>query len=103
MVICSQLSDNPNTSVTNMAEYLAAEVTREQMLSTPLVWVEHYPEHEGDIGEYSLVRFSSWDLQEGCLGTVWRYRIGSPEWSPLSPTDMDALLEDKLHDQEKAG
>src|SRR5918994_4735176 len=26
VVICSQLADNPNTSVTNMAEYLAAEV-----------------------------------------------------------------------------
>ena len=26
VVVCSQLADNGNTSVTNMAEYLAAEV-----------------------------------------------------------------------------
>lgn len=57
VVICSQLPDNKNTSVTNMAEYLAAEVVEEYELPTPLVWIEHYPEHEGHIGEYSLFRF----------------------------------------------
>jgi hypothetical protein len=85
VVICSQLPDNDNTSVTNMAEYLAAEVIREQNLPTPLAWIEHYPEHEGEIREYSLVRFSSWELTEMCLGGVWRCRIGSPRWSPLRP------------------
>ena len=83
MVICSQLPDIDNTSVTNMAEYLAAEVIKEHGLPTPLVWVEHYPEHEGDIGEYSLVNFSDWQPLEVCLGGVWRYRVGSPRWSPL--------------------
>jgi hypothetical protein len=51
VIICSQLPDNPNTSVTNMAEYLAAEVIEEHSLPTPLTWIEHYPEHEGEIGE----------------------------------------------------
>jgi hypothetical protein len=32
VVICSQLQDNENTSVTNMAEYLAAEVIKEHKL-----------------------------------------------------------------------
>jgi hypothetical protein len=36
VVICSQLPDNPNTSVTNMAEYLAAEIIEEHSLPTPL-------------------------------------------------------------------
>jgi hypothetical protein len=35
VVICSQLPDNHNTSVTNMAEYLAAEVIEEHSLPTP--------------------------------------------------------------------
>jgi hypothetical protein len=47
VVICSQLQDNENTSGTNMAEYLAAEVIKERSLSTPLTWVEHYPERRG--------------------------------------------------------
>jgi hypothetical protein len=85
VVTCSQPPDNPNTSVTNMAEYLAAEVIEEHCLPTPLTWIEHYPEHEGEIGEYSLVRFSSWELTEMCLGGVWRCLIGSPRWSPLRP------------------
>jgi hypothetical protein len=89
VVICSQLTENDNTSVTNMAEYLAAEVVEEHSLSTPLTWVEHYPEHEGEIGEYSLVRFSSWELQEVCLSGVLRYRVGSPRWSPLCREEVD--------------
>jgi hypothetical protein len=93
VVICSQLPDNDNTSVTNMAEYLAAEVIEEHKLLTPLTWVEHYPEHEGDIGEYSLVRFSSWRREEVRLGGVWRYRMGSPAWSPLSTQKLEALLD----------
>ena len=38
-----QPPDNPNTSVTNMAEYLSTEVTGEPSLPTPLAWGEHYP------------------------------------------------------------
>jgi hypothetical protein len=93
VVICSQLPNNDNTSVTNMAEYLAAEVMQEHKLPTPLVWIEHYPEHKGKIGEYSLVRFSSWDPTEVCLGSVWRYRMGSPKWSHLPSDAVDDLLE----------
>jgi hypothetical protein len=85
MVVCSQLPDNDNTSVTNMAEYLAAEVIEKHKLPSLLTWIEHNPEHEGEIGEYSLVKFSSWELTEMCLGGVWRYRVGSPAWSPLDP------------------
>ena len=63
MAICSQLPDNANTSVTNMADYLAAEVIEEHSLPTPLTWIEHYPEHEGQIGEYSLGRSSDRDAR----------------------------------------
>jgi hypothetical protein len=87
VVICSQLPDNDNTSVTNMAEYLTAEVIEKHGLPTPLSWIEHYPEHEGEIGEYSLVEFSSWEPVEVYLGSVWRCRIGSPEWLPLHCED----------------
>ena len=92
MVICSQLPDNKNTSVTNMAEYLVAEVIEEHALATPLIWIEHYPRHQGQPGEYSFVRFSSWERQEACLEGVWRYRVGSPRWSSLHPEEVDALI-----------
>ena len=44
MVVCSQLPDNENTSVTNMAECRAAEVIEQHGLPTPLMWIEHYPD-----------------------------------------------------------
>jgi hypothetical protein len=93
IVICSQLPGNDNTSITNMAEYLAAEIIEEHGLFTPFVWVEHYPEHKGEIREYSLVRFSSWECTQVCLGGVWRYRVGSPRWSPLGREEVDVLIE----------
>ena len=70
VVICSQLPKYGNTSVTNMADYLAAKVMKEHGLPTPFVWIEHYPEHEGELGEWSLVEFSSWGCAEVCLGGV---------------------------------
>ena len=91
VVICSQLPDNDNTSVTNMAEYLAAAVIEEHSLPTPLAWIEHYPEHEGGPGEWSLVRFSSWEMEEVCLGGVWRHRVGSPCWLPLDAEEVAGL------------
>ena len=91
VVICSQLPDNDNTSVTNMAEYLAAEVIEEHDLPVPLAWIEHYPEHEGEIGEYSLVAFLSWELQETLLGGVWRLRVGKPRWSHLDPKEVGKM------------
>ena len=91
VVICSQPPDNPNTSVTNMAEYLAAEVIQKHSLPTPLTWIEHYPEHEGEIGEYSLVVFSGWERREVCLGGIWRHRVGSPRWLPLNAEEVEAL------------
>jgi hypothetical protein len=95
VVICSQLLDNPNTSVTNMAEYLAAEVIKERSLPTPLTWIEHYPEHEGEVGEYSLVMFSAWELEEVCLGGIWRLRVGVPSWYHLRPEEVELLLRDR--------
>ncbi len=97
VVICSQLPDNDNTSVTNMAEYLAAEVIEEHGLATPLTWIEHYPEHRGEPGEYSLVIFSSCERREVCLGGVWRYRVGSPKWSLLKPQEVDTLIESSVN------
>ncbi|MDP9477754.1 MAG: hypothetical protein M3R38_19070 [Actinomycetota bacterium] len=92
VVVCSQLPDNTNTSVTNMAEYLAAEVVEACSLPAPLVWLEHYPEHEGRIGEWSRVRFSSWKAAEVCLGGVRRRRLGSPRWSHLAPEEAERLM-----------
>jgi hypothetical protein len=74
-----------------MAEYLAAEVIEKHGLFKPLVWIDHYPEREGERGEYSLVIFSSWEIEEAYLGGVRRRRLGRPRWSPLRPEQAAGL------------
>lgn len=97
VVVCSQLPDSRNTGVTNMAEYLAAEVIDLHGLPTPLTWIEHYPKRRGKPGEYLLVTFSRWESEEICLGGVWRLRVGSPQWSLLSHQQVDELIENGVH------
>ena len=99
VVICSQLTHNDNTSVTNMAQYLAADVIEGHGLATPLAWIEHYPEHEGGTGEYSLERFSYWERREVYLGGVCRGRIGPPLWSSLPSDELKALIDQQAGGQ----
>ena len=89
VIVCTAY-DASAYSITNAIEYIAADViTRHfKRIDGPLTWIEHYPEHRAEIGEYSLVRFSSWEFEEVCLGGVWRPRIGSPRWSPLGSEGM---------------
>ena len=91
-MVCSQLPDNDNTSVTDMAEYIAVEIIEEHELPAPLTWIEHYPEHVGEIGEWSLVSLFSWKIEEVHLGGTWRYRVGSPRWSHLSAEEAGELM-----------
>jgi len=72
---------------------LAAEVIVKHDLPARLSWIEHYPDHYGRPDEYSLVRFSSGQREEVCIGGVWRYRIGSPTWSPQLPEEVEALTQ----------
>ena len=81
VVICSQLPDNHNTSVTNMAEYLAAEVMEKHALPTPLTWVEHYPENRGEPGEWSVISFSSWGWEAFASGASCAAGWGAPDGS----------------------
>ncbi len=78
MVVCSQLPGNPDTSLTNTAEYLVLEVVEERFLSSPLVRMEHFPEHRGGPGEWSLVSRSSWEARDAYLEGMVRRRAGSP-------------------------
>ncbi len=50
VAVCSQLPDNDNTSVTNMAEYLAAEVIEEHGLPRSLSMGRALPRARGGGG-----------------------------------------------------
>jgi hypothetical protein len=99
VVVCSQLPDIDNTSVTNMVEYLVAEVIEEQDLPTPLVWVEHYPEHKGEIGEYSLLpAHEDVSVPSPCLPSRLSlqhrscFPVLSPSWCQSSGNRRESLV-----------
>src|SRR6266581_6621099 len=75
LVVATELPENDNTSVTNLAEYLAAEVLERYLTAElvaghepPFIWVEHYGrdevDHRDGLRETSeaRVRGSRWDL-----------------------------------------
>jgi hypothetical protein len=59
VVICSELPNNPGGFVTNSAEVIAAGVIQDNELSTPLAWIEHWPEESTDVQTVGR-RPSSW-------------------------------------------
>ena len=66
VVICSELPNNLGGSVTNSAEVIAAGVIIANRLSTPLIWIEHWPKESTDSGAetFDLVVFSSYKVIE---------------------------------------
>ena len=89
LVICTELADNPGTSVTNFADHLATRVCQadDTIDPTHLIWIEHYPERlagrwqEPFPESWSLVTFSH------RLGRVFR----GPQWRHLSAGVVAAL------------
>lgn len=78
LVICTELEDNPGTSVTNAAELIATRLCQEDQTINPegLIWVEHYPERSA--GRWQKPFPETWDM------VTFTYRDGRtlrrPAW-----------------------
>ncbi len=89
LVICTELPDNPGTSVTNLAATLATRICEENETIDPgaLLWVEHYPPSAYSRGgelmpeSWAQVIFTERD------GTTFR----GPTWYHLTPEEMHAI------------
>ena len=86
-------------SITNSAEVIAAGVIRANELSTPLVWIEHWPKESTDGGEesFDLVVFSNYEVIERApyLGET-RVWIGEPTWKSLDRATVEVLVGGKI-------
>jgi hypothetical protein len=95
VVVCSELPNNPGGSITNSAETIAAEVIQANELSTPLVWIEHWPKESSDGGEetFELVVFSSYKVEERApsLGEM-RAWIADATWKTLDRASVAILV-----------
>jgi hypothetical protein len=98
VVICSELPNNPGSSITNSAEVIAAGVIRTNELHTPLVWIEHWPEEIAEgLETFDLVVFSNYKVEETApyLGETRAWK-GDATWKPLDRTSVEALVGGKV-------
>jgi hypothetical protein len=82
VVVLTELDENTNSSITNMAEYVAYEVVRAYLphrleADPPAVFLEHYPpfpggkrRHEGRAVDVDRVTFATWRPIVEWLGGV---------------------------------
>lgn len=101
IIVVSQLDENRNTSVTNMAEYVAAEIGAAHFPHRfeerePFVWLEHYrhpEERDQDLREmWSRVTFDSYTPRLVTLGGVVRTRPGIPRWTHMKTDGVARLI-----------
>jgi hypothetical protein len=99
--LLEELSDNPGTSITNMAEYLAAELAAKHYPHRleepePFRWIEYYPRSESErrrgMVEYSLVAFSTY---RPSVVSVWggrRIKLGKPDGRYVDQQTVEEIL-----------
>jgi hypothetical protein len=105
VIIATELPANENTSVTNMAEYLAAEILEQHLphrigSADPLIWIEHYPERRHGAKRapeaYDLVRFERVTPTNVWVGGHWRRSLGQPTWRHLEQGEVAQLIGKRL-------
>ena len=93
VVIATELSDNPGTSITNAAADLATEVWKDlEFPARRMVWIENYPQ-DGDAEKHSeRERYAIVTFRETRQGFV------NPQWKYLTKEDVERLIEQPLED-----
>ena len=98
VVVATELPENENTSITNAAEELTADVLAGYLPDRagedrPFVWIEHYPRRPGGLGEtFDLVTFEHYRPRPELRGGRRRLVIGTPCWRRLTREQAEALI-----------
>lgn len=95
VVICSELPDNPGTSVVDAAEQIAAEIIQHFRLPSPPVWIEHRPQEEpaGEQEEaFDLVIFDHHEVKATLRGGNMHQEIGQPTRKRLDRASVESLV-----------
>jgi hypothetical protein len=111
ILVLTELTSNPSTSVTNMVEVLAAEliakhfpVRFEAVGEDPVTLVEHYePLQDARTRRrgkptYDRVTFGDWRPRKVWLGGQERLSLGEPDWRHMPDEEVRALLGDEADD-----
>lgn len=97
VVVCEEMGSGGRVS--EMSEYLAAEVIRQHFpdglpaLPRPLLWIEHRPARRRGPGRYTLLTFASYLPRPAGAGFVRRPSLGPPTHrETLSAREVRALI-----------
>ncbi len=105
VVVATEIPENESTSVTNVAEYLAAEVITRYFPqrfeeAEPVIWLEHYARTTGGplrprpagMSNVDRVTFSRWSPRPVVSQGVKRVTLGEPSWAPISREELERLI-----------
>lgn len=102
VVVATELTEeNRGTSITNAAEYIAAEIVARHLperfeAEVPVIWIEEYPrtpqQRSRGISAFSQAEFSSFTPRVEYLGGIKRIRIGRPTWRHVDESAVEALI-----------
>lgn len=101
VIFCEELRDS-GVRVSEVSEYLAAEVIRDHLpnglpdLPHPLLWIEHRASRRHGPDRYRLVRFDSYTPRSLGAGFVRRETLGAPvQRELLSSQEVAVLIGDR--------
>jgi len=98
IVLCSTLAKNDGTSITNLAEHIAAEVLtrffrdRLERSDEPTIWIEYYSLRESPFELLHRVTFSRYTPAVVPGPRVWRTRLGDPQWHCITREKIEELI-----------
>ena len=103
VIVMAEHPGNPSSSVTNMAELLAAELIQKHFpqrfdYEPPAIFLEHYPRELHTSGRTAMkptwdrLSFHSWAPRRVWLGGQERLAFGEPEWRSMPEHEVEALL-----------
>jgi len=106
VIVLGELPGNPSTSVTNMAEFWAAELVRAHFpqrfdFDPPAIVLDHYPTahaERGTVGRaatWDRLSFASWAPRRVWLAGRERIAFGAPHREHLPAHDVEQLIGQK--------
>jgi hypothetical protein len=101
VIICTEPAERTDSSITAMAECLAAEVALAhfpgvfEAIGEPFVWIEHHPPvpRRGVPASYAWVTFASYAPRLAQrFGGRRRVALGQAHWTPIDQAAVEELI-----------